>query len=153
MSETNAISAQGTIISVSPDPNWPDSDPQGGALDFEEIAELGDITLPETSRNEIETTTHNQQDSRFIVGIRRTGTMTLNLNWLPGNSTHDHHTGLQAKQVDGSRDIYRATFPDGSSMTFSGYVSNVAREAPVDNKLSATVTIRPTGAVQFADAP
>lgn len=139
------ISAQGTLIARSPDPNWPDANPQGGPLDFEEIAELMDITPPELTRNSIETTSHNQDDDRYIVGIRRHGEMSVNLNFIPGDPTHDHLTGLQKSWFDGARDIYRLTYPDGTQWLFSGFVANIGPSAPVDDRLSADVTIRPTG--------
>jgi hypothetical protein len=136
------------VIARSPDPNWPDNAPQGGSVTFTNIAELRDITPPALTRNEIETTTHNETDDAYLVGIRRHGPMTFTINWLPSGASfgHDHITGLQAAWATGSRDIYRITFPDGSKWTFSGYVTNFAPSAPVDDVLSADVTIRPTGA-------
>jgi hypothetical protein len=139
------ISAQGTVIAVSPDPLWPDSTPQGGSITFTDVAELGDITPPGLTRNTIETTTHNQSDDRFLVGIRRHGELKFNVNFIPNDPTHDELTGLQKKWFVGSRDIYRITFPDASQWIFSGYVTNFEPSAPVDDRLSADVTIRPTG--------
>src|SRR5262245_23352406 len=139
---TFGISAQGTILAVSPDPNWPDEAPQGGSVTFVDIAEMGDLTPPALTRNPIETTTHNEEDDRYIVGIRRHGEVSVNLNFVPSDPTQDHLTGLQKKWFDGSRDIYRITYPDGSSWLFSGFVSNFEPDAPVDDRLSADVTIR-----------
>lgn len=139
------ISAQGTIIARSPDPNWPDGTPQGGSVTFTNIAELGDLTPPGLTRNPIETTTHNEQDDRYIVGIRRHGELSMNLNFVPTDATHNHSTGLQKAWFDGTRDIYRITYPDGSKWLFSGFVSGFEPDAPVDDRLSADVTIRPTG--------
>jgi hypothetical protein len=142
---SEGISAQGTLIARSPDPNWPDDNPVGGSVTFVEIAELTDITPPELSRNAIETTSHNQEDDRFIVGIRRHGELSFSVNFVPNDATHDHLTGLQQAWFDGERNIYRLTYPDGSKWLFSGYVTNVAPKAPVDDKLAADVTVRPTG--------
>jgi len=139
------ISAQGTIMARSIDPNWPDDAPQGGPVAFTDIAEMRDLTPPGLTRNPIETTTHNEEDDRYIVGIRRHGEVKVNLNFVPTDATQDHNTGLQAAWFDGSRDIYRITYPDGSQWLFSGFVSNFEPSAPVDDRLSADVTIRPTG--------
>lgn len=149
MVETFGISAQGTIVRRSIDPNWPDDSPQGGVVAFEDIAELGNIKPPQKTRKEIETTVHNSNDERVIVGIRRKGGMTINLNFLPSNASHDHLTGLQQAWDDGSRDIYQIEYPDGSGETFSGYVTNIGPSAPVDDKLSADVTIKPTNHSEF----
>ena len=147
------ISAQGTKIARSPDPNWPPEAPVGGSVTFEEIAELRDITPPGLTRNMIEMTTHNEQDDSWIVGIRRHGELTFNVNFVPGNGTHDHLTGLQKAWFDGTRDIYRLTYPDGSAWLFSGFVANIEPDAPVDDRLGADVTIRPTGKHDWTTVP
>lgn len=147
------ISAQGTLIASSVDPAWPDDNPIGGAVSFEPIAELRDITPPSLTRNEIETTTHNEQDDRYIVGIRRHGTMSFDCNFVPFDGSQDHLTGLQKHWFDGVRRIYQLTFPDGTQWLFSGFLSGITPSAPVDDRLSATVTIRPTGRHDWAILP
>lgn len=142
---SEGMSAQGTLIARSIDPAWPPDDPVGGVVNFIEIAELREITPPALTRNEIELTNHNNEDDEYIVGIRRHGTMTFNINFVPQNSTHDHETGLQQAWFDGTRDIYRMTYPDGTQWLFSGFVTNIAPSAPVDDRLSADITVRPTG--------
>jgi hypothetical protein len=76
---SEGLSAQGTIIERSFDPNWPPSSPVGGAVDFIEIGELRDITPPALTRNTIELTNHNDDDDSYIVGIRRHGEMAVNV--------------------------------------------------------------------------
>jgi hypothetical protein len=142
---SEGMSAQGTMIRVSIDPNWPLWDPVGGVVAFEDIGELREITAPALTRNNIELTNHNNADDEYIVGIRRHGELTFNVNFVPRGGSHDHLTGLQKKWFDGTRDIYKLTYPDGTSWLFSGFVSNVGASAPVDDRLSADVTIRPTG--------
>ena len=142
---SDGLSAQGTVIARSPDPLWPPTAPVGGVVTFTDIAELRDTTPPALTRKEIELTNHNDDDDSYIVGIRRHGTMTVNINWIPSNATHDHLTGLQKAWFDGTRDIYKITYPDGSAWLFSGFVTNVGPAAPVDDRLSADVSIRPTG--------
>lgn len=150
-SPTFGIGSHGTVISRSIDPNWPDNDPQGGAVDFEEIAELMDITPPALSRNTIETTNQNSDDDRYIPGgVRRHGECTFNVNFLPTDPTHDHLTGLQQSWFEGNRDIFRIDYPDGSAWLFSGFVTNIGPSTPVDDRFAADVTIRPTGKHDWA---
>lgn len=146
------FSAQGTIIASSPDPNWPPSAPVGGAVAFTNVAELRNFTPPPLNRNPLETTTHNEADDSWIVGIRRKGDMQANINYVPTNATHGEATGLLKDWQDGLRKIYRITFPDGYVWIFSGFVASFAPTAPVDDVLTADVTWRPTGATIF-DAP
>ncbi len=137
-----AISAQGTLIARAPEAT-------PGV--YTTIGELRDITPPPLMRNPIETTSHNEDEESFVVGIRRKGEMTFTIGFTPvADGTHDHQTGLIKSWLDGSRDVFRITYPDGSIWYFSGYVTNVAPAAPVDDGLTADVTIRPTGVMSFA---
>ncbi len=129
------ISAQGTLLARQ----------TNGAGAFTDVSELRDFTPPALSRNALETTTHNEDDDAYIPGIRRHGDMTFTLNFVPDDATQDHTTGLQKSWFDGSRDVYRITFPDGTMWLFSGYVTNFAPDAPVDDVLTVEVTVRPTG--------
>lgn len=129
------ISAQGTIVARQ----------SAGAGSFTDIAELRDFTPPALSRNTLETTTHNEDDDAYVPGIRRHGDMTMTLNFVPDNATQDHLTGLQASWFAGDRDVFRITYPDGTIWLFSGYVTNFAPDAPVDDVLAVEVTVRPTG--------
>lgn len=127
---SNAISAQGTIIHRS-----------GVA-----IAELRDVTAPALTRNPIETTHHGESDETWVVGIRRKGTLDFELGFLPsGESTHNAVAGLMKAWADKTNDLYRLAFPDGANWYFSGFVINIAPSAPVDDGLTASVSIRPSG--------
>lgn len=142
MGVPNAISAQGTLIARSP---------SGGP--FVTVGELRDITPPPLSRNTIETTSHNEIEESFVVGIRRKGEMTFQVGFVPSGSVsgHDFVDGIIKSYIDGARDIWRITFPDTSVWLFSGFVSNVGPTAPVDDGLVADVTVRPTGLMAFSE--
>lgn len=112
------------------------------------IAELLDITPPALTRNTFDTSNQNDADDSYIVGIRRRGDLTFNVNFLPsGAVTHGNASGLIKAWTDGSKDLYEIDFPDGSIWSFSGFVTNVAPAAPVDGPLTAAVTVRPTNAM------
>jgi len=143
MSE-NAISAQGTLIARAP---------AATPTVFTTIGELHDITAPALSRNPIEMTAHNDVEESFVVGIRRKGELQFEIGFLPTLATHGQSAGLIKAWKDGTRDIYKITYPEGSIWLFSGYVTNFAPKAPVDDALTADVTIRPTGTSTFTDAP
>lgn len=130
------ISAQGTLLARAP---------QATPGTFTNIAELKNLTPPAIRRNPIELTNHNDLDDSWIVGIRRSGECTFNLNWLPTNATHDHLTGLTKARNDGTKDEYKVTYPDGTGVRFFAYVTELGPTAPVDDALTASVTLRPTG--------
>jgi hypothetical protein len=148
MSE-NAISAHGTKIERQ----------TAGAGPFEILGEVRDITLPGLTRNEIETTSHNDDEEHFTVGIRRKGPMDFQIGYRPSLDTHKN---LVTSWRNGSRDVWRVTFPDGpdpdtprvggTQWLFSGYVTNVSPSAPMDDGLVADCTVRPTNTMTFIDA-
>lgn len=136
-----ATSAHGTLIARNP----------LGAGSFATIGELRDITPPPLTRNAIETSSHNEDDDSYVVGIRRKGEMTFAIGFKPDDAGHDHSTGLANSWADGDCDLWRITYPDGSAWLFSGYVTNIGVSAPVDDGLVADVTVRPTGLLDFVE--
>lgn len=134
-------SAHGTLVEVQQTP--------GGA--FTVIAELGDLTLPELSRNEFDATVQNRKTDDWVLsGIMRRSPLTVPLNFLPSNATHDHLTGLYKHMIDNTITGYRITVPpegtdDGIVWVMSGQVQAIRPTAPVDGKLAADVTFRFSG--------
>lgn len=134
MTDSNAISAQGTLIK------------RNGTA----IAELRNITPPALTRKAIETTMHNSSDDSYVVGIRRRGELQFTLGFLPsGEATHNAVAGLMKAWADGTKDGYEIDFPDGATWLFSGFVTNIVPHAPVDDGLTADVSVRPTNAHSF----
>lgn len=118
---------------------------------FTTIAEMGDIAWPSFKRNVFDATTQNRNIDANILGVLRRDPITIKLNFLPADPTHDHLTGLlsaiivEPPPVDG----YKFTFPSaagGAIWVMSGQCSAVNNiMAPVDGKMSADVTITPSG--------
>jgi hypothetical protein len=134
-----AISAQHTIVYIQ----------IGGAGDFLEIGELQDVKPWAWSRKAIETTPHNRLQESFVVGILRKSEMTLTLGYLPGGSAGTNHDKLEDSILAGRLDIFKVVFPNNVPWVASGYVINLGPTTPVDDKLTADVTIRPTGTAQM----
>jgi len=131
----NALSSHGTLVERQPTP--------GGV--FEVVGELGDITPPETMRNEFDATTQTEDIDSYVLGVLRRGALTFPINFIPTDASHDHLTGLYMNQFDNVMTGYRVTFPDGTPWVMSGQVQSIKTGAPVDGKLSADVTIRFSG--------
>lgn len=132
---SNAQSAHGTLI----------------ARNTTTIGELRDITPPPLTRSEFDVTNQNDSDDSYVVGVRRKGALAFAINFLQsGEATHGTASGgLMYAYTNKTLDVYKITFPDGATWSFSGYVTNIAVHAPVDGALAADVTIRPTGATVF----
>lgn len=130
------ISSHGTVIARKGE----------GDPDFINIGEIGDITMPGLSRNEFETTSHNQDIDSYVLGVLRREPVVFPIFFNKNDDTHDAQTGLQAAIIANSVDAYRITQPDGQVWIFSGGVQAMTQAAPVDGVQTANVTIRPTGA-------
>lgn len=133
----NALTGHGTKIAVQLTP--------GGS--FTNIAEQGDITPPALSRNEFDSTTQLEDIDSYVLGVLRRSTVTVAMNFIPTEETHDEQTGLYKLMIDNTMTGWRFTFPDATAWIASGQVTNIQPTAPVDGKLSANVTLRFSGAM------
>jgi len=138
---TLARSAHGTLLAVQLTP--------GGA--FTNVAELGDLALPETDRNEFDATTQEKDIDAWVLGVLRRGAFTFPVNLLVGNNTHDHLTGMQKLQIDNTVTGWKVTVPaiaggdSGIVWVMSGQVKTITKMAPVDGKLAGEITLRFSG--------
>ncbi len=118
------------------------------------LAEVTSVTLPNEQVAEVEVT-HYESPGRtreFIPGLNDAGEITVEINWVPGSDTDDL---IVAAKADGKVRTMRIVTPadDTSQMyTFPGFVRGFERTAPMDDKMTATLTIRIAGAVDQANA-
>ena len=132
---TIAISGHGTLIQRAT---------AALPFTFTTIAEVGDITAPGLTRNDFEALTQDRNIDAYILGVLRRNPLTIAINYLPSDATHDHLTGLakaiitEPPPIDG----YKMIFPGGIAWIMSGQCKGFEPKAPVDGKLVADVTIR-----------
>lgn len=116
---------------------------------FDEIAEVGDVTLPGLDHNEFDASTHNVNIDKWVLGILRRDLFTIKLNFLPQDVSHDHLTGLlkatstNPVPVDG----FKMVFPDlTTTWIASGQVKSVNNIVlPTDGLSTADCGIRFSG--------
>lgn len=112
---------------------------------FTDVANILDISGPDMSKTEIDVTAHDSPDKfmEFLGGLRDGGSVTFDINWNPAETTH---TPLLSdfEDDDDPRD-YMITYPDTSTTEFTGIVTGWSPSAPVDGKLTASVTIKVSG--------
>lgn len=115
---------------------------------FTDVANIMDITGPGISRNTIDVTSHDSPNGyrEFLGGLRDGGEVTFDINFDPAEDTHSQLiTDLDAADpID-----YRVEFPNGATWTISGILTGFEPGAPVDDKLTASVTIKVTGKPTF----
>ncbi len=132
MSTTNAMTGQGTKFKK----------------DTSEIAEINSISGPTMSRETIDVTVLSTVDGyrRFIGGLRDPGTVSLDMNFTPAT-----YAIMKADFEDEDEQTYTIELPDGSTLVFSGLVTECPIEVPIGDKVTANVTIQVSGSVDFTE--
>ena len=113
---------------------------------FTEVANVTSISGPSISRNVYDVTAHDSVDAymEFIGGLKDGGELSFDLNWDPGDQTHE---GLFSDLDDLVPRDYKLVLPnDIAEFAFEAILTAFEVGLPVDDKLTAAVTYKITGA-------
>jgi len=140
---TIAIFAQGTKLQMD----------SGGGLAT--IVDVKSITGPTLTRDIIDVTSHSSSSGfrEFINGLKDGGTVTFDINFDPVEATHKNAAGgLLESYVSGDVESWKIIFPDPAltEWTFSGVIQDFQTSMGIDDALSASVTVKVTGAPVLA---
>lgn len=118
---------------------------------FVEIGEVFNVTPGEASADRVEATHFKSPNRRreYIAGLIDSGEASFEINWVPGNDTD---VLLRSKFNAGTTDEHRIVFPNGVSVTFEAQVIGVSKAVPLDDRMTATVTVSVSGAETWAAA-
>ncbi len=134
---TSAVSSHGTLLKVGDG-----ADPEV----FTTIAEVKDISGPSMSLNMEDATSHDSGGWREeIPTLLEAGDISFDINYTGGTS----QTILAEAQMTRERLNFQMVLPLATPVTkaFSGYVTSHEYSAPVEGILTASVTIRVSGAI------
>jgi len=111
-----------------------------------QLAEVNSITGPNKTRATIDVTSLDSAGGyrEFIASFRDPGEVSLNMNF-----TLDSYDDMNADFESDSANDYQIILPDAGETTFdfAGFVSALGMATPLDDKVSADVTIKITGQV------
>ena len=109
------------------------------------LAEVTNLSGPSMNVDPLEMTSHDSSGNReFFGGLFDGGEVTAEVNFMPGNATHKQVIAdLKARTIS----TWSIVYPDASTYSFSALVTGFEPSAPVDGKLSATITLKVTGSV------
>lgn len=115
------------------------------------VAEVVSITPPGMTRDTVEVT-HLESDNaykEYIGALKDAGEASITVNYIPAVSASD--ALLTAFNTDGPQS-FTILFPSGTlKLTFSGIVTGYELgDIVADDKMSATFTVKATGAVTIA---
>lgn len=141
MVDSTAIIGMGITYSI-------DDGTDGDTFDL--IGEVFEVTPPNQQTDEVEVTHYGSVGGfrEFIAGLKDGGEASLGVNWLPGNASD---VILRTLHGSGAVRTHKIVFPNGAEMSYSAWVKGFDRGTPMDDKLTATITARVTGASAFVD--
>lgn len=121
------------------------------------VAQVRDIAGPNQSADVIETTSRDNANlyKTYLAGLRDGGEVTFDLVYDPDIVTHSATAagGLVKLLQDGTVNNFRLSFPDAApatTVTFSGLVTAFAPKAPMNDALTADVTLKVSGRPTWA---
>lgn len=113
------------------------------------VAEITDIGGPDLARDSIEVTHHQSPNAwrEKIKGLKDGGEVSITINYIPTNATHNVAAGLLGDFAVNTLSTWSIVWPDTGATTWSfpGFISAFSPKAPIDDKLSADITITITG--------
>lgn len=135
---TSAFNAQGTIIAR--EGTTPGT--------FVAIAEIRSFSGPGGTAAVIDATTLSSTGKEKVMGLQDEGTVSLEMNFVPGDSGQQ---ALLADRAAQTRKRFKITFSDANnaSATFDAYVTGFTVGGGVDALTTATVTLEVTGALTW----
>lgn len=121
---------------------------------FTTLAEVTGITPPAISRDTVDATHEESPGAwrEFIAGLKDGGEVSLELNFIPGGTAI---AALMAEMdLDGPSALKnrQILFPDGSYFSFAGILTGLEPDAPIDDKMSASVTFKVSGKPSLVQA-
>lgn len=113
---------------------------------FTAIAEVFDITPPNETTDVIDTTHMGSPGGvrEYILGLTDPGEASFEMNFVPGSASE---ALILTTKAERKAKNFRIVFPNAATWTFAGLLTGYEPAMPNDDKMTATVTIKVTGAV------
>lgn len=140
---SDAISAYGTLLKRG----------DGGAPEtFTTVPEVRSISGPSTETDEAEVTTHSSAAAgayrEYILTLIDAGSIEFDINYVPSNVVHQ---GVLTDFQNRTKRNWQLVLPgNAQTISFTGYVKTFSLEFPTDDAVTASVSIRLTGGVNFS---
>jgi predicted secreted protein len=112
---------------------------------FVEVDEVFNVTPGEATADRIDVTHYQSPDRRreYISGLIDSGEASFEMNFVPGGESD-----LLVRDLFTSGDTveHRITFPNGVRVTYDASIIGYSKSIPVDDRMTATVTVAVSGA-------
>lgn len=91
----------------------------------------------------------------FLPGMTDAGEASLEVNYVPGSDTEQVLDELFDLPPASRTRRWKIEYPNGVTKTFLGFITSMSTNAPLDDKLSMSLTVKATGrpAIAGNDSP
>lgn len=110
---------------------------------FTTVAEVTSITPPSLARDSIDASHEESPEGwrEFIGGMKDGGEVSLELNFVPGSAT----TILLMAEIEAAAGNKQIVFTTGEIFSFKALCTAFEPDAPLDDKMVASVTYKVSG--------
>lgn len=115
------------------------------------IAEVINVTPGEATADRIDAT-HMQSPNRrreYISGLIDNGEASFEINWVPGSTTDEFIRDLFES---GETRDHQIEFPNGVTVTYEASIIGYSKAVPIDDRMTATITVAVSGAETWGEA-
>lgn len=118
-----------------------------GPFTYETVANVTNISGPSRSRETIDVTAHDspEQWMEFIGGLKDGGEVSLDINYDPGEVTHDLDDDFDDVSPRSYRIVILPDTDDEHTWTLTGVMTGLEDEFPYDDKMGRSLTIKVSG--------
>jgi len=141
----------GTAITVQPAPAAISSATSANFTLSARIGELTDFNGPGGSANEIDVTHLGSTAREFVMGLKDSGSVTAELQFHPGDVGQVFLRKRQEVLSVPTQFVLELSDAANTTLTFNAFVQNFSISGRVDDKVTASVTLRVTGEVIWSD--
>jgi predicted secreted protein len=138
---SNAIHGIGTKLKIG--------DGATPTENFTTVTEVASIGGPNLEQEIIDVSNHDTPGGwrEKIGGLLNAGQVTFTINYNPVDPTHDAGTGLISDLVNRIKRNFELVFPDAGATkwSFTALVAAFSASEPIDDKVSADITLELTG--------
>jgi len=121
----------------------------GGTEVFTAIAQVISIGGPSLSLDTEDATDHGSPGGweEMVATILRSGTVDLDIHYDPADATHEAVTGLISKLKNRTLTNFQLVFADtaATQWDFAAFVVGFNPDDPHEGKLTASVSLKPSG--------
>lgn len=117
------------------------------------IAELIEIGLPNPQVDEVEATHFESPDraKEYIPGLTDNGEITFGINFIAGSATDALITEAISSGEVRAMEVIVPAGTGSQTFAFSGMIRGYEKSVPINDRQTATVTVRVNGAVTQAE--